>query len=209
MDTTYQKSNLAWELQQLTQNGREWLAWQTDRLWQGVPPIPGLDIPNWEWWEELIFHGLLWLIIALAIAAIWFNRKTWQRYWQNLSNVDLNPHFSPPNPGVNHWLKAAQQAARQGDYYQACQYLYLATLQMLQEQRGLEPTPGRTDREYQQLTEQFPQAGAYDTIFAVHQELCFGQQQASLELFEDCQGAIASLERAPKTRTDQRKFAGS
>ena len=209
MAATYQKSNLAWELQQLTQNGREWVAWQTDRLWQGVPPIPGLDIPHWERWEELIFHGLLWLIIALAIAAIWFNRKTWQRYWRSLSKVDLSPHFSPPNPGVNHWVKAAQQAARQGDYYQACRCLYLATLQMLQDQQVAEQAPARTDREYQQLTEQLPQAATYNKLFTVHQELCFGQQQASLEIFQDCQGAIASLERAPKPTLDQRKLPGS
>ncbi|WP_228014984.1 DUF4129 domain-containing protein [Synechocystis salina] len=82
-------------------------------------------------------------------------------------------------------------------------------LQMLQEQRGLEQTPGRTDREYQQLTAQFPQAIAYDTLFTIHQELCFGQQQASLELFEDCQGAIAQLEHGPRATMDQRKLAGS
>ncbi|MBE9240894.1 DUF4129 domain-containing protein [Synechocystis salina] len=206
---TYQKSNLAWELQQLTQNGREWVAWQTDRLWQGVPPIPGLDIPHWERWEELIFHSLLWLIIAVAIAAIWLNRRTWQRYWHNLTAVDLRPNFATPPPGASYWMRTAHQAARQGDYYQACRHLYLAMLQMLQEKRGLEPAPGRTDREYQRLTAQFPQASAYNTLFTIHQELCFGQQQASLELFEDCQGAIAQLEHSPRATTDQRKLAGS
>lgn len=195
---TYQKSNLAWEIQQVMQNGREWLEWHTSRFWRRVPDLPTPDIPNWQWWESLIFHGLLWLGIAMAIAIIWFNRKTWQRYWRNLTAVDLTPNFPATPPGASYWGKLAQQAARNGDYYQACRHLYLAMLQMLQEQQLADQTPARTDREYQKLTEQLPQSAAYATVFTIHQDLCFGQQQASLQLFQDCQQAIAVLHRNPK-----------
>jgi hypothetical protein len=195
---TYQKSNLAWEIQQLVQNGREWLEWQTGRFWDRVPQVDLPEIKNWEWWESLILHGLLWLGIALAIAIIFLNRKSLQRYWRNLTEVDLSPNFPATPPGASYWAKLAQQAARNGDYYQACRHLYLAMLQMLQEQQLADQTPGRTDREYQRLTEQLPQASAYATVFTIHQALCFGQQQASLQLFQDCQEAIALLVRNPK-----------
>ncbi len=195
---TYQQSNPAWELQRLTQNLREWLEWNTGRFWDRVPPVDLPQIDNWEWWESLIFHGLIWLGIALAIAVLWFNRKAWQRYWYNLTAMDLRPSFPATPPGASYWVKLAHQTARQGDYYQACRHLYLAMLQMLQDQQLADQTPARTDREYQRLTEQLPQATAYATLFTIHQELCFGQQQASLQLFQDCQEAINLLHRNPQ-----------
>jgi len=82
--TTYQKSNLAWQLQQTGQNLREWFGWQRDRLWGRAPDLDLPRIDQWQWWDEFLLHSLLWLVIAVAIAVIWGNRRTWQHYWLQL-----------------------------------------------------------------------------------------------------------------------------
>jgi hypothetical protein len=199
---TYQESNLAWQLQQLGQNVGEWLQWQGQRFWGRVPNVEIPEIENWQWWEHLIFHGLLWLGIGLAIAVLWWNRKTWQRYWANLNDLELRPSLPVNEPGVGHWRKLAQQAAQRGDYYQACRHLYLALLRLLQEQKLVEQNPALTDQEYQQLLANLSQSETetYERVFSIHQQLCFGQQPASLELFHHCQAAIAAIEAKPPKR---------
>lgn len=195
---TYQESNAAWQLQQLSQNGREWLGWQASRFFSRVPTLERPAIENWSSWERLIFHGLLWLGIALAIAFLWSQKGTWRRYWAHLTDLDLRPNFTQGAPGVNHWQNLAKEKAQQGDYYQACRYLYLAFLVKLQEKQWATPDPARTDQEYQQLIASLPQAALYQEILTIHQQLCFGQQPASQELFHHCQTAIAALETKPK-----------
>ena len=145
--TSYQKSSLSWQLQVLSQNVREWLDWQRDRLWGQMPEITPPRIDNWSWWEGVLLHGLLWLVIALAIAFIGLNRKTWQQYWLQLQGQSAGISTALPTPSTQQWGKLAQQSAQHKDYAQACRYLYLATLQTLDDRQLIAQTPARTDRE--------------------------------------------------------------
>ena len=186
---SYQKSNLAWQLQQTGQNLREWLGWQRDRLWGQAPDLDLPQIDNWQWWEALLLHGLLWLVIAVAIAIIWGNRQTWRHYWSQLQAMQIRPPLAS-DPASQPWGDLAQHSAQQGDYAQACRYLYLASLQTLHDRQLIGHAPARTDREYALLVEGLPQAAAYQTLLNLHQQLCFGQGSVSSQQFQRCQQAF-------------------
>lgn len=195
--TSYQKSSLSWQLQVLSQNVREWLDWQRDRLWGQMPEITPPRIDNWSWWEGVLLHGLLWLVIALAIAFIGLNRKTWQQYWLQLQGQSAGISTALPTPSTQQWGKLAQQSAQHKDYAQACRYLYLATLQTLDDRQLIAQTPARTDREYTLMAEGLPDSGAYQTVFTLHQQLCFGQGDASPQLFRRFEQAFEVIRRSP------------
>lgn len=196
---TYQKSNLSWQLQLLNQNLREWLAWQRDRLWGQAPDFDLPQIDHWQWWEGFLLHSLLWVVIALAIAVIGLNYKTWRHYWLQFQGLSRQATPVAPPASIQQWGNLAQAAAQQGHYAQACRYLYLATLQTLHDRHLIDQSPARTDREYTSLVEGLPASGAYQTIFNLHQKLCFGSGTASPQLFKRFEQAFDLIRRSPSS----------
>ena len=181
----------------LSQNVREWLGWQRDRLWGQAPDLDLPQINAWHWWEGFLLHSLLWLVIALAIAVIGLNYKTWRHYWLQLQGRIQFDSPPLPHPSTQRWGQLAQQSAQQGNYAQACRYLYLATLQTLHDRQLITQTAARTDREYTLLVEGLPHSGAYQTVFSLHQQLCFGQGSASPQLFKRFEQAFELIRRSP------------
>ena len=53
--------------------------------------------------------------------------------------------------------------------------------------------PSRTDGEYLQLIQQLPQPAPYETVIAIHQQLYFGNAEASQSTFEQCQQAYQQI----------------
>jgi hypothetical protein len=60
---------------------------------------------------------------------------------------------------------------------------------------GIAPQqPSRTDGEYLQLTQDLPQQQSYQTLLAIHEQLCFGNVEISGSVFEECQEAYREIQ---------------
>jgi hypothetical protein len=194
---SFEENSISWQIQQAVRNFQEWQELQSREIFKN-PNLPSI---SWDW----IDFSLLWqitkiflvlLIVGLIIGAAW-------QMWQLLSPA-FN-RFGKQSTGgkqskqekelsTTDWLRRSQQFQRQGDYYQAFQCLYLAMLQQLSD-RGIAPyQSSRTDGEYLQIVRRQSRFQAYQFLLLTHQRLCFGNQQASLNLLEECQQAYKEIE---------------
>ena len=191
----YQKNSLGWQLHQTTENLKEWIALQLSKLrWNAPQPENGTKPDFSGLWQLL--QGMLWVLLGLLIlGAIW---RIWQGLAPYLEKL-LNPSLKYINPtpelrqSSTEWLKRSQTYQKQGNYYQACRCLYLATLELL-DQRGLIPhQSSRTDLEYRFLLAQIGNPHPYHTLLDIHQQLCYGEERASAELLGKCQQAYQEI----------------
>lgn len=189
--TTFAKHSWSWQVQLWQQNLAEWWEWQ---LSQWFPPLPSFNRPDWpDAWSTPLIHGLFGLLVVLLTLGLWWNRRFWLRRWRQLQAVSFALPELTPTLTTAHWLKRAQQLQQAGDYYQACRCLYLAMLQHLHDQALIPHAADRTDEEYLLLVSALPEPEPYETLLEIHQQLCFGQRQASAQLYVRCDQAYRHL----------------
>ena len=194
----FEKTNLGWQVQQIQQQVWEWLEL---KLSQTRPNLPNVSLPSWlrnlsfpVWLPKAIF----WVIVGLLLT--WVGLQLW-RLWGGSSFPSLLRNLAQ-KPGTTRvselttsdWLRRSQEYSRQGNYRQACRCLYMAMLQQLND-AGIAPQePSRTDGEYLQLTQDLPQQQSYQTLLAIHEQLCFGNVEISGSAFEECQEAYREIQ---------------
>lgn len=196
-NSEFEKSNLGWDIQQLQQKISQWWEWQ---LRQFNPDLPNIDLntPSWGWLQFLWFTVRSIMIVALVLLISWALWRLWkllQPYLYELQEKTLEKYQQPIQReySLDELLKRSQQFQIQGDYYQACRYIYLAMLQQLHERGTIPQQISRTDGEYLDLILQLPQPDPYETLLEIHQQLCFGDQTASPSLLATCQNAYQDI----------------
>ncbi len=191
---TIKSTSWQWQTQRWQQNVSEWWEWQQSQWAMALSEVDLPSLPGFPAWGDLFLHGLFGLLMALLSWGIWRSGRFWLRFFQQMQTVTLTlPQLNPPFTAA-HWLKQAKAYHQQGNYYQACRCLYLAALQQLHDQELILHASDRTDEEYRLLIIDLPQAGLYETLFDIHQELCFGQRPASPQLYARCDQAYRSLD---------------
>lgn len=190
----WQETNLGWQLRLLQTRINEWIELQATRYAPNSLDLSWLDT---QWFKTIVF-GIFGLIVdLLVIWSVWqfgkflkpylLSLRSAQRRFQNSSNT------TPVVLGETQWLARSRSLAEQGNYRQACLCLYQAMLEQL-DTRGIIPhQPSRTDGEYLNLISQLPNPQPYQTLLIAHQQLCFGQVNASRSLFESCQQAYQEI----------------
>lgn len=149
------------------------------------------------WLVQVVF----WLVtVGLATWLLWQGYRLWRRYRRDRrlgfqpysvrTTAKLREAFT-----VAEWLQQAQALQRQGNYAHACRALYMAMLQRLDDSNQLPLSPSRTDREYWQLIQSFPQPQPYGVLLDMHEQLCFGNQAVSADMFQRCQQAYREIDR--------------
>lgn len=195
---SFEKTNFVWQLEQKLQQMGEWFELQISQF---KPKLPNASLPSW------LYSPLLWKIInvifwiMLALLASWAVLQVIRRlnpYVYNLTNQlkdsTNQANISDHNLSIARWLQQAQKFQQKGNYREACLCLYKAMLQRLND-KGIAPhQPSRTDGEYLQLVQQFPQPQPYQTLLVTHQQLCFSNTEASSVMFEQCQQAYQEIE---------------
>lgn len=190
---SFEKTNLNWQLQQLSQQVGEWFEHflaQQNLGWFN-PQVP--TIPDW------LLRGLFWLMVAVAVA--W---ATWQlyqilqpyleNYWRLQSAVDRRV-IQPVAPiSVADWLQQARAAQQQGDYRTACRALYMAAIQRLSDRGMIADQASRTDGEYLHLLHNLNLPAAYQVLIRTHERLYFDQVTASEETYDRCWRAYQEIE---------------
>lgn len=194
---TFERTNLGWQIQQFQQQLGEWLALQFSKLFSNMPEVNWPSIGG-EWsWLYWLFKSLLWIILGLLVSwLVWQLLKQWPAHFLQWKNWDTEPAASQDRPlTADLWLVQAQEFRRQGNYRQACQALYMAMLQRLNDTGVVPGEPSRTDGEYWQLLQQqSQQVQPYETLLTTHEEQCFGDAEATLDDFNRCQQAYREIQ---------------
>ena len=194
-ESSFEKTNFGWQLGQSQQRFLEWWELKTTQI-----EPPNLKPPSWFdspiWWA--IAKAAFWVILALlAVCVSW---QIWQmlRFYvhnfkkRNQQN-DVGAKQTIEDSSVAEWFLRSQKMQQQGQYRQACRCLYMAVLQRLNDAGIAVNQASRTDGEYLQLIEQLPQPAPYETVIAIHQQLYFGNAEASQSTFEQCQQAYQQI----------------
>lgn len=197
--SSFEKDSLGWQLSQLGQKIGEWWELQTSRF---SPDIPNASLPSWWNWPivETITKVVTWAMVVFLV--IWVGWKLWRRfqpYFYSLTrrlNQPLTTATKTPAKelSIDSWLQKAQKFQQQDNYREACQCLYMAMLQRLNDKGIALTEPSRTDGEYLKLVRHLPKPKPYQILLMTHQRLCFSQAEASSSLFEKCQQAYQDIE---------------
>jgi hypothetical protein len=196
---TNQKNSLPWQLDQLKQRFDEWIELQTIKLDNNLPEV---DLFSWlnNYWVETIARFLFWIIIAFILGWLGFKTANFlEKYFQSLENKYNPTNIQQQNQqksilSVHKWLTRSYNFQQQGNYRQAIWCLYMAMLQKLNDQ-GIAPHQGsRTDGEYLKIMGTLPNFSAYQTLFINHQNLLFANQEATLNMWKECQQAWEQID---------------
>lgn len=195
MSAAFEKSNLDWQIQQLSWRVGEWVEIHL------IPrSAPGIANAPSGWFLEELLKVAFWAIVLFA--SIWLGWQLWRFFSIYLSPANSNASrwLKRPSPEEEHdrtvaaWLRQVQEFQRQGNYREACRALYLAMLQRLSDTHLLPHQPSRTDGEYLRAVQQLPQAQSYQTLISTHERLCFGNAAISTEDLRHCQQAYQKIE---------------
>jgi hypothetical protein len=193
-ESSFEKTNFSWQLAQSQQRFMEWWELTTAKN------VPNVDLPSWFDSPILraIARTIFWVILALL--AVWVSWQIWQMlrfYVHNFKKrnqqTDVGAKQTIEDSSVAEWFLRSQELQQQGKYRQACRCLYMALLQRLNDAGTAIHQTSRTDGEYLQLIQQLPQPAPYETVIAIHQQLYFGNAEASQSIFEQCQQAYQQI----------------
>ncbi|MFN6466451.1 MAG: DUF4129 domain-containing protein [Nostoc sp. DedVER02] len=194
---TFEKTSWSWQLSQFQQQAGEWWEYQFYRFEQALPELPsGWSISPWL--GELL-KFLFWLVIALFI--IWIGWRLWREFspylysWLkksgNLTDFRVKTH---PSESSALLLERSQEFYRQGNYREACRYVYLAMLQQLDKKAIAPHKISRTDGEYLQLLRSaMTSIKPYETLITTHEQLCFGNAEILPDNYEQCRQAYRQI----------------
>ena len=194
---SFAKTSWGWQFSQLQRQVGEWLEYQISR-WRS--PF-GDQLPNWSIlpWVENLLKFLFWMLLFLF--SVWVVWKLWQEFspyiYSQLTKVNNTTDVTntqPKNVSVAEWLEQSQQFYRQGNYRDACRYLYLAMLQYLHETKVIPKKASRTDGEYLQLLQlSATPIQPYETLITTHEQLCFSDRTISSDNYQQCQQAYREI----------------
>jgi Domain of unknown function (DUF4129) len=194
-ESSFEKTNFSWQLGQWQQQVQEWWELKTTQI-----EPPNLKLPSWLdspiWWA--IAQAIFWVIVTLL--AVWASWQIWQllrfyihNFKKRNKTTDGSAQTTIKDVSVAQWLLRSQKLQQQGKYRQACRCLYMALLQRLNDAGIALHQPSRTDGEYLQLIQELPQPVPYETLITIHQQLYFGNAEASASTFEQCQQAYQQI----------------
>ena len=185
---SFEKDSLGWQLSQMRQQIGEWWELQTSRF---SPDVPNASLPSW--WNSPILQAIakaaIWALVIFLV--IWVGWQLWR--WLQPYVYSFTQQFNQPvttatktpakELSVDSWLQRSQKFQQQGNYREACQCLYMAMLQRLNDS-GIAPHElSRTDGEYLKIVRHLPKPKPYQTLLTIHQRLCFSKAEASTSVF--------------------------
>lgn len=184
----FEKTSWGWQIEQFQRQVGEWVELQFShlKLNRYVPGTTAL-------WLGKLIEVAFWLVVSLVLIRLCW--QLWRQFspvfWSQAEVTETTTTLSEST--VAEWLQRSQTYFRQGNYREACRYLYLAMLQRLNDTGIIRHQPSRTDGEYLQLVRQLHQSQPYQTLITTHEQLCFGDAEVLLETFNQCQQAYQEI----------------
>jgi hypothetical protein len=198
--SSYERSNLGWQIQQGLQQTWEWVEYQFSRLkidW----PEPEVSPPSLS---PLTAQIILWL--ALSALLVWLGLRLvhlLQPHWATFQQRSMPTATRKLTPSqissAQEWLRKANQFQQQENYTEACRALYMAMLLQLDTQQLIPLEASRTDGEYKRLARPFSEAQLYDQILSLHEQLYFGNLPVTAATFHAAQDTYRRISATWKT----------
>jgi hypothetical protein len=195
MSGTFEKNSLGWQVHLWQQQVGEWF----ERLLNSAQ-APSGKLPNWSV-PDWVFRLCFWTIaIALILWIGWQLYRLLSPYLlKNLFPEESRSKDAAGNDSVDlvpeaRWVVRSRTFAQQGNYRAACQALYMAMLQQLEDRKILPGDRSRTDGEYLRFLQTQPNPRPYHVLFRTHERLCFGEVDISEAQFLDCEQAYRETE---------------
>jgi len=192
---SFEKNSFSWQVQQLQQRIQEW--GETINF----PGLNKMSLPSWfnSPILQTIAKVAFWTLLGLfLIWAIWQIGQMLRPYFYPTrtqpKQSDATTKRSENELSLARWLERSQKFQQQGNYREACLCLYMAMLQRLSDTGIVPHQPSRTDGEYLKLIQNLPQQNPYKILLMTHQQLCFGNGEASRSVFDKCQQAYREIE---------------
>lgn len=191
---SFEENSFGWQLRLLQQRVGEWL----ELLFAPVSETDEFSLPAWletlavlAFWT-IAFLLIVWGIWRLVLLLSSYTYRLDRRRFEG-TNKMINRELS-----LADWLARSQKFRQQGNYREACLCLYQAMLHHLHDRGIAGDLASRTDGEYLHLIQQLPQPQPYQRLLVTHQQLCFGNTEASLALFEQCQQAYQAIDQTSR-----------
>ncbi|MDJ0846497.1 DUF4129 domain-containing protein [Crocosphaera sp.] len=200
-DISVETNNLGWQIAQWQQRLSERWELMGRKLGENLADIP---FPSWldSPLIRVVSHLVFWGVIAGLLIWITWKGQQWVK-WYRRKLKSRNHQTTFPNvseriqaSSADYWIIQARKAQQQGNYQQACQFLYQGMLQQLHERKIVPHQSSRTDGEYGKLIAKMPQPQPYQQLLQIHQELCFGDFSASMSVLETCWQAYNKIEKS-------------
>ena len=194
-ETLFKQNSLGWRSHLLQQRIEEWWEFQSNRLADNTPDIPGLALD--AEWIRLLVKFLLWSITAAILVwltwQLWLLLRPYVRTWQKQQQQSrqLSVMQTVRELSIDEWLERSQDFQKQRDYRQAIFCLYQAMLQHLSDRDIIPNLSSRTDREYLKLIQQsqISPFQPYQLLLNTHEQLCFTNLDADESFWQQCQEA--------------------
>lgn len=198
-ENTFAENSLSWQWQQSMRQLGEWMEWKWNQFRPKSPQAPATSS---EFNSDLLLaiaRGLFWIIFASLVIWLGWRLWCWWRRYGNpflllFSQPTITAKLSEPELNVTAWLKQAQEFQKQENYREACRCLYMAMLQRLNDKNIIPHKISRTDGEYRELLQKIPRSQSYFTLISTHENICFGNADISLQIWQNCQKAYQEIE---------------
>jgi hypothetical protein len=190
MSGTFEKDSLGWQVQLLQQQIGEWFERLLASAQAPSGKLPDWSVPDWVfrlffWTIEIALIGWLgWRLYRLLSPYLFTNLFSGRD--RSKSATGEAPAEAVPEA---RWVVRSRTFAQQGNYRAACQALYMAVLQQLDDRKILPGDRSRTDGEYLRFLQTQPNPRPYSVLFRTHERLCFGEADISEAQFIDCEQA--------------------
>jgi hypothetical protein len=200
----FETTNWGWQWSLWQRQVGEWIEYQFSRLepdtsgWSLSPAA--LEILKILFWIGVgLFVGwlvwLLWQEFGPYILDWWKKQDPTPRKKAKINTQELSISFL---------LSQAQQFAKQGNYQEACRYIYLAMLQRLHEKAIAPQLLSRTDGEYLKLLRtSITPVQPYETLITTHEQLYFANTEMRAENYQQCQQAYQEIAQQPTKTSKQ------
>ncbi len=193
-----EKNSIPWQISQLQTRFQEWQELTLLNIGKNVP-----DINIFSWLNNAFllsfFKILFWVIVivltlflALKISQLLENylNKTKNKY-SKFTSVKENKKEKILS--IDEWLKRANFFREKGNYRDGIWCLYMAMLQQLNDQKIILHQDSRTDGEYLTIIQNMPKIHNYQTLLISHQKILFANQEATLNMWEECKIAFEKI----------------
>ncbi|MBW4563040.1 MAG: DUF4129 domain-containing protein [Mojavia pulchra JT2-VF2] len=194
----FEKTSWNWQLSQLQKQVGEWLEYQFSQFQSALPQWPQ------EWaispWLGKLLNVLFWFSLGLLL--VWVIWRLWREFgpyvysWLSRggNHTRSKSQINSSELSIASLLARSQELYHQGNYREACRYLYLAILQRLHDAGVVPHKPSRTDGEYLQLlSSSVMSIQPYETLITIHEQLCFSDAEILPENYEQCQQAYREI----------------
>ncbi|MBF2066947.1 MAG: DUF4129 domain-containing protein [Calothrix sp. C42_A2020_038] len=193
----FETTSIGWQFYLLQKQVGEWTENFLSRF--DVPTLDTSSNLRFSQWFLNLLNFLFWVVVTFLF--LWLIWRLWKEFnpylyaWLNEAQSNrIHSQKHEKEILASALLSQSQELYRNGNYREACKYLYLSLLQFLHEKQILLHKKSRTDGEYLQILRlSNSSVQPYETLITTHEQICFDDMQVEQENYERCRQAYKEI----------------